>query len=48
MVDSSQWDQTGFIKVASLEGIDTLITDKNLPAKARTAIERLGVHVVLV
>ncbi len=48
LADASKWDQTGFIKVASLEGIDTLITDKQLPAKARTAIERLGVRVVLV
>ncbi|MBA3651951.1 MAG: DeoR/GlpR transcriptional regulator [Chthoniobacterales bacterium] len=48
LADSSKWDQTGFIKVASLEGIDTLISDKNLPAKARIAVERLGVRVVLV
>ena len=48
LADSSKWDQTGFIKVASLEGIDTLITDKQLPTKARTAIERLGVRVVSV
>ncbi len=48
LADSSKWDQTGFIKVASLVGIDTLITDKQLPAKARTAIERLGVRVLSV
>ncbi len=34
LADSSKWDQTGFIKVASLEGIDTLITDKQLPRES--------------
>ena len=48
LADASKWDQTGFIKVASLEEIDTLIIDEQLPDKARTAIKRLGVRLLLV
>jgi DeoR/GlpR family transcriptional regulator of sugar metabolism len=48
LADSTKWDHTGFIKVASLEGIDVLISDEKFPAAARTAVERLGIRLVLV
>jgi DeoR/GlpR family transcriptional regulator of sugar metabolism len=48
LADSSKWDQTGFIKVAQLEEIDALISDEKLPASARTAVERLGIRLILV
>ena len=48
LADSTKWDHTGFIKVAPLEGIDALITDEKFPESARTAIERLGIRLVLV
>jgi DeoR/GlpR family transcriptional regulator of sugar metabolism len=48
LADSTKWDHTGFIKVASLEGIDALITDEKFPASARTALEHLGIRLVLV
>ncbi|MGB8342872.1 MAG: DeoR/GlpR family DNA-binding transcription regulator [Chthoniobacterales bacterium] len=48
LADSSKWDHTGFIKVAALEGIGTLITDEKFSASARTAVERLGIRLVLV
>ena len=48
LTDSSKWGRTGFIKVAPLTEIDTIITDTKLPAEARTAIERLGIELILV
>jgi DeoR family transcriptional regulator of aga operon len=48
LADSSKWDQTGFIKVAQLEEIDALISDEKFPASARTAVERLGIRLILV
>ena len=47
LADSAKWDRTGFIKVAALEGINTLITNTDFPAAARTAVERLGIRLVL-
>ncbi|MEO7724511.1 MAG: hypothetical protein ABIU29_07465 [Chthoniobacterales bacterium] len=40
LVDSSKWDQTGFIKVVQLDEIGVVITDN--PIHART----LGVKVI--
>ncbi len=48
LADSSKWDHTGFIKVAQLEEIDALISDEKFPASARTAVERLGIQLILV
>ncbi len=47
LADSAKWDHTGFIKVAALEGINTLITNTDFPAAARTAVERLGIRLIL-
>ena len=47
LTDSSKWQRSGFIKVVPLKEIDTIITDTNLPADAREAIERLGVELIL-
>lgn len=48
LADSSKWDHTGFIKVASLDGIDALISDHKFPVSARAAVERLGIRLILV
>lgn len=48
LTDSTKWAHAGFIKVAPLSDIDVIITDTNLSAEARTAIERLGIELVLV
>lgn len=48
LLDSSKWDQTGFIKVAQLDEIDVVITDSEFPVAARSALERLGLKVILV
>ena len=48
LADSAKWDHTGFIKVAALDGIDVLISDDKFPASARTAVERLGIRLILV
>lgn len=48
VTDASKWDHAGFIKVAPLTGIDTLVIDDALPAAARPAIEQLGIELVIV
>ena len=47
LADSSKWNHTGFIKVAQCAEIDVLISDANFPETARTAIERLGIRLIL-
>ena len=47
LTDSSKLGQSGFIKVAPLGAVQTLISDTALPAEARETIERMGVEVVL-
>jgi hypothetical protein len=39
---TAKWNHTGFIKVASLAGVDVFISDEKFPAKARGAIELVG------
>jgi DeoR/GlpR family transcriptional regulator of sugar metabolism len=46
--DSSKLGRTGFIKVAPLTAVHTLITDIALPPDARTALEALGIEVLAV
>jgi DeoR family transcriptional regulator of aga operon len=48
LTDSSKLGQAGFIKVAPLTSVQTLISDEGLPAETRDALERLGVEVVAV
>jgi DeoR family transcriptional regulator of aga operon len=48
LVDASKWGRTGFYKIAPLSAVHTIITDTNLPDAARTAIERLGIDLLLV
>lgn len=47
VTDASKWGHAGFIKVAPLADIDTLIVDDALPADARAAIEQLGIELVI-
>jgi DeoR/GlpR family transcriptional regulator of sugar metabolism len=47
LADSAKWNHNGFIKVARLAEIDVLISDAKLPGAARTAIERLGIQLVI-
>ncbi len=48
LTDSSKWGCTGFIKIAPLSAMQTIITDTKLPDAAQAAIERLGINLVLV
>lgn len=48
LADSSKWGRSGFIKVAPLSEVDTIITDEGLPAETRAAVERLGIELVIV
>ena len=45
LADSTKLGKTGFGRICELKEIDILITDENLPEKAREKMERLGVHV---
>jgi DeoR family transcriptional regulator of aga operon len=45
LMDSSKWDAAGFIRVAPLTAVHTIITDQGLPEQARTAIENLGIEI---
>lgn len=47
LADSSKWGRTGFIKVAPMSAIHTVVTDAGLPEDARAALERLGVRVLI-
>lgn len=47
LTDSSKLGRSGFIKVAPLSAVQTLITDNALPTEAKHAIERMGVEVVM-
>lgn len=48
LADSSKWGRSGFIKVAPLSEVDTIITDNGLPAETRAAVERQGIELVIV
>jgi DeoR/GlpR family transcriptional regulator of sugar metabolism len=47
LADSSKWGRVTFAKVAPLSAIHTIVTDTNLPSDMRTAIERLGIQLIL-
>ncbi|MHA3775455.1 DeoR/GlpR family DNA-binding transcription regulator [Verrucomicrobiota bacterium sgz303538] len=47
LTDSSKWGKAGFIKVAPLRSVHTLITDNDLSEEARSAVERAGVELVV-
>jgi DeoR/GlpR family transcriptional regulator of sugar metabolism len=42
--DSSKWGRSGFIKVAPLSAVQTIISDTSLDAEARAVIEGLGIE----
>lgn len=48
LADSSKFGRRGFVKIADFDEIDMLITDSNLPDKAATALESLGVDLRIV
>ncbi len=45
--NSSKWGHAGFIKVAPLQAVHTLVSDTDLPAEARTALEQVGIKLLL-
>jgi DeoR family transcriptional regulator of aga operon len=47
LTDSSKLDRSGFIKVAPLTAVHTLISDEGLPVAAREAITGLGIEVLI-
>ncbi|MBQ7518205.1 MAG: DeoR/GlpR transcriptional regulator [Bacteroidales bacterium] len=47
LTDSSKIGKAGYGKICSLEEIDTLITDSEIPDNFRTRLESLGVRVII-
>ena len=43
LADSSKFGRSGFVKIADFDEIDMLITDSNLPDKAASILESMGV-----
>lgn len=43
---AEKWDTTGFIKVAPLTAVQTVITDKSLSPPARKSLQRLGLKLL--
>jgi DeoR/GlpR family transcriptional regulator of sugar metabolism len=48
LTDSSKLDRSGFIKVAPLTAVQTMICDDALPAATREALAALGIEVLVV
>jgi DeoR/GlpR family transcriptional regulator of sugar metabolism len=47
LTDSSKWTKHGFIKVAPLPAVQTIISDDGLSPEARTAIQKLGITLMI-
>jgi DeoR family transcriptional regulator of aga operon/DeoR family fructose operon transcriptional repressor len=47
IVDSSKWGHVGFVSFASIDEIDTVITDHGAPQGMVDALAAAGVHVVI-
>lgn len=48
LADATKWEATGFIKVAPLSALHTLITDVDLPARVSAGLKKIGVNVTVV
>jgi DeoR/GlpR family transcriptional regulator of sugar metabolism len=48
VVDATKWGRLGLASFASLEEVDTIITDSHAPADQVTAVRDAGVEVILV
>jgi DeoR family transcriptional regulator of aga operon len=48
LTDSTKLGRSGFIKVAPLTAMHTIICDEALPAEMRSALEQLGIEVTIV
>lgn len=48
LVDSSKFGKRGFGKICGIEDIEQVITDSNIPERAVTTLEELGIEVTVV
>lgn len=48
LADSSKFGRRGFAKICSMEEVDMIITDSNIRATDRRALEEMGIEVVMV
>ena len=48
LTDSSKIGRRGFGRICSIEDIDILITDNQLPAQIKSTLEAVGVDVITV
>jgi len=47
LADATKWGTSGFIKVAPLDTVHTVISDNSLPSEIRTTLQALGVRLIL-
>jgi DeoR/GlpR family transcriptional regulator of sugar metabolism len=47
VIDSSKWGRVGFVSYASVNQIDTVVTDKDAPSSMVCALKDAGVQVIL-
>jgi DeoR/GlpR family transcriptional regulator of sugar metabolism len=48
LTDASKLNRHGFIKVAPITAVQTIVTDTGLPAEVRVELERLGIELLIV
>lgn len=48
LIDSSKFNKTSFIRYASLEEIDTILTDADISAETLEAYKEAGAHIEVV
>ena len=48
VADSSKWQRSGFIRVTPFSSLDAIVTDGDLAADARAAVQRAGTDLILV
>lgn len=48
LVDSSKFDKQGFGKIADIDAVDIVITDKNIPNKYKQYFSKKGIQLIIV
>ncbi len=48
LADSTKFGKTSFVRFGDVRNINTLISDKRMPAPQRKAFQRMGVDLILV
>ena len=48
LADSSKFGRRGFAKICDMDEVDVIITDGNIRPTDRTALEEMGIEVIVV